>query len=81
VLGLCSQLLYVSFVTVWIFRWMRFYPGNPVEVAGTMIGLTLSVGACVTGELSHGLRRLAGIVVGGLTVVFWISAVLASVAV
>jgi hypothetical protein len=80
-LGLCSQVLYLVFVLIWLFGWMPFYPGNPVEGIATSAGLLLSTAGCVVAALGIGLRRCVGLASGVMTGFLWLLAAAASVAV
>jgi Ca2+/Na+ antiporter len=76
-----SQLLYLAFVTAWIFRWMHFYPGNPVETVAIVVGLSLSSIALLLAIWAGRFRRLVGILVGVITLFLWLLSALISAAV
>lgn len=76
-----SQLLYLVFSAIALFRWIRFYPGNPIEIAATLTGLTLCVVGFVVALFGEGLRRWAGILSCVVTTILWLLAAIASVAV
>ena len=76
-----SQLLYLVFVAAWIFRWLRFYPGNPIEMFAIFAGLTLSGAAFLTALFGAGLTRWAGVLSSAVTAFLWLLAAIASVAV
>ena len=76
-----SQTLYLAFVAVWWFQWMKFYPGRPIQTIGIWSGLLLSAGALVIGMFGTGLRRTAVAFVGFTTGLLWLLSAVASVAV
>lgn len=76
-----SQMLYLAFVAVWWFQWMKFYPGRPIQTMGILSGLLLSPGALVIGMFGSGLRRTAVAFVGFTTGLLWLLSAVASVAV
>lgn len=76
-----SQLLYLVFSAVWLFRWIRFYPGNPIEIGAILAGLTLCVVGFVIALFGEGLRRWAGVIYCAATTIPWLLAAIASVAV
>lgn len=80
-LGLISQALYLVFLLSWLFRWMHFYPGNPVEGIASSAGLLLSTAGCVLAVFGRGLRRCVGLASGVTTGFLWLLAAAASVAV
>ena len=77
----CSQLLYLVLVFVWWFRWMRFYPGNPIENIAILGGLLLSVAGLCTTPFGPASQRFITIVVAVTTAGMWLLAAVASVAV
>jgi hypothetical protein len=76
-----SQLLYLAFSAAWLFRWIRFYPGNTVESLAILAGLTLSAGAFVIALFGGGLKRWAGVFGSAITALLWLLSAVASVAV
>lgn len=76
-----SQLLYLIFSVLGLFRWIRFYPGNPIEIAGILAGLTLCAVGFVIALFGEGLRRWAGALYCVSTTILWLLAAIASVAV
>jgi hypothetical protein len=81
-LAFSSQILYLAFTVAWLFKWMRFYPGNPIETYGIMAGLFLSAGAFVTALLfGTGVKRCAGVASSIITAGLWLLSAVASVAV
>jgi hypothetical protein len=78
VLVTTSQLVYLLFVAAWLFRWMRFYSGNPVENCAILSGLLLSVAAAVTAVRGAGLRLCASLFVSATTTGLWLLAAIAS---
>lgn len=76
-----SQILYLVFSAAWLFRWTRFYPGNPLQNFAILGGLALSAGAFITAFFGAGLKRVAGILSSMLTVGLWLLSAVASVAV
>jgi hypothetical protein len=81
VLLACSQVLYLFFFFAWLFQWVRFYPGNPVETISIACGLSLSAGALLTASFGFGLKRLVGIIVALTTALLWFISAIGSVAV
>jgi hypothetical protein len=75
----CSQVMYLIFVFAWLFEWVRFFPGNPVQTAVIYCGFSLSAAALVTASCGLGLKRLMGIVVAFTTALLWLVAALGSV--
>lgn len=80
-LATLSQVLYLLMGIVWLYRWMRFYPGRPAVLAAILIGLTLSAGAFVASLRRPGVRECAGIFVSLATAFLWVLAAVASIAV
>ena len=76
-----SQLLYLVFSLVGLFRWIRFYPGNPVEVAAILAGASLCVVGFVIALFGEGLGRWAGALSCAATTILWLLTAIASVAV
>lgn len=76
-----SQLLYSALVIAGIFHWMRFYPGNRVETAAIVVGLSLSIIALLLALSDAGLKRLVGLWVGVITIFLWVLSAVASVAI
>ena len=76
-----SQLLYLGLFFAWLFHWMRFYPGNPIQTCSWVAGFLLSFIAFFAGFAASGLRRLAAIVVAVTTAFLWLLAAIASAAV
>jgi len=78
VLLTCGQLINLIFSLAWIFQWMRFYPGNPVQIASIYRGLALSAASFVMACLGQGLKRLMGITIAFSTALLWFFAALGS---
>ncbi len=76
-----SQLLYIGLGFAWFFRWMNFYPGNPIETFGIRLGLLLSCGAVVAAPFGIGMKRCAGLFVGFTTTGLWLLSAIASVSI
>jgi hypothetical protein len=76
-----SQLLYLALVLTWWFRWMRFYPGNPIEHDVFFGGLLLSGAGLLTSVLGIGFKRCVGVGVAATTGVMWILGVAVSSAI
>jgi hypothetical protein len=76
----CSQVLYLVFVFAWLFGWVRFFPGNPIQTAVIYCGLSLSAAALLPALLGLGLKRLMGIVVAFTTTLLWLIAAFGSAA-
>ena len=75
-----SQTVYVVDVLAWLFRWIRFYPGAPIETFAMYSGLLLSVTALLIAPFAIGLRRLVGVGVALITSAMWLLAAAVSVA-
>jgi hypothetical protein len=73
-----SQVLYLALVFAWLFQWMRFYPGNPVQTYSVYCGLSLSTAALLTAPLGFGLKRVIGIIVAFSTGLLWLIQAFAS---
>jgi hypothetical protein len=80
-LAFSSQILYLAFTVAWLFKWMHFYPSNPIETYSILAGLFLSAGAFVTALFGTGLKRCAGVLSSVITAGLWLLSALASVAV
>jgi hypothetical protein len=78
VLVSCSQLLYFILLFAWLFHWMRFFPGNPVEAASIRCGLAFSAVALGAAPFGLGTKRLVGIVVASSTGLLWLIAAFGS---
>jgi hypothetical protein len=76
-----SQLLYLGFSAAWLFRWMNFYPGNPIETFAIRLGLLLSCGAVVAAPFGIGIKRCAGLFVAFTTTGLWLLSAIASVSI
>jgi len=63
VLLACSQILYLIFFFTWLFQWVRFYPGNPVQTVSIACGFLLSAAGLLTASFGVGLKRLIGIII------------------
>ncbi|MDQ1409839.1 MAG: hypothetical protein QOJ41_1574 [Acidobacteriaceae bacterium] len=74
----CSQLLALIFLPAWLPQWMRFYPGNPVQIASIYWGLALSPASFVMACLGQGLKRLMGITIAFSTALLWFFAAFGS---
>jgi len=74
-LGLCSQVLYGFLVAVWKYKWVPLDPGvnslTHLEVRLCNAGVLLSTATMLAALFGRGLRRYAGIWVGGTTFFFW----------
>jgi hypothetical protein len=81
VLLACSQVLYLVFFFAWLFQWVRFYPGNPVQTASIYCGFSLSAAALLTASFGLGLKRLMGIIIAFTTALLWLISAVGSVAV
>jgi hypothetical protein len=81
VLLTCSQLLSLIFLLAWFFQWMRFYPGNPVQIASIYCGLALSAASFVMACFGLGLKRLMGIAIAVTTALLWFIAAIGSAAI
>jgi hypothetical protein len=75
----CSQVLYLIFVSAWLFKWVHFYPGNPVQMTAIYVGLLLSAAALLTAIAGSGLKRLMGIVVALTSALLWLITLIGSV--
>jgi hypothetical protein len=76
----CSQLLYLVFVLAWLFRWMNFYPGNPIQNGAILCGLSLSIAAVCTAPFRPNSYSFITIIVAVVTAGMWLLAALGSVA-
>ena len=76
-----GQLLYLVFSGVGFYRWIRFYPGNPIEIAAILAGLTLCIVGFVIALFGEALWRWAGVLYCVATTILWLLAAVASVAV
>ena len=81
VLLACSQVLYLIFFFAWLFQWVRFYPGNPVQTVSIACGFLLSTTALLAAFFGLGLKRLIGIIVAFTTALLWLISAIGSVAV
>jgi hypothetical protein len=77
----CSQVLYLTFFFAWLFQWVRFYPGNPVQTISVVCGFSLSAAALLTASFGIGLKRLIGIIIAFTTALLWLISAVGSVAV
>ncbi len=77
----CSQVLYLILFSAWLFQWMRFYPGNPVETLSIACGFSLSAAALLTAPFGLGLKRGIGVIVAFTTALLWLISAAASVAI
>jgi hypothetical protein len=77
----CSQLLYLLFVLAWLFRWMNFYPGNPIQNGAILCGLSFSVAAACTAPFGPNSYSFITIVVAVVTAGMWLLAAIGSAAV
>jgi hypothetical protein len=78
VLAFSSQLLYLALGVAWWFRWMKFYPGNPVQTFAMCAGILLALGALVMAGTATGVRLFAATFVGVVTLGLWLLSALAS---
>jgi hypothetical protein len=76
-----NQMLYLVFVFAWLFQWMRFYPGNPVQGASVCCGFALSVASIVMACCGLGLKRVMGIAIAVTTALLWFMAAIGSAAI
>jgi hypothetical protein len=76
----CSQVLHLVFFFAWLFQWVRFYPGNPVQTASIACGFSLSAGALFTASFGLGLRRLMGIIIAFTAALLWLISAVGSAA-
>ena len=81
VLLVCSQMLYLIFFFAWLFQWVRFYPGNPVQTVSIACGFLLSTTALLTASFGLGLKRKMGIIIAFTTALLWLISAIGSVAV
>jgi hypothetical protein len=56
----CNQVLYLIFFFAWLFEWIRFFPGNPVQTAAIYSGFSLSAAAFVAAFLWRGSKASGG---------------------
>jgi len=77
----CSQMLYLIFFFAWLFQWIRFYPGNPVQTFSIACGFSLSAAALLTASFGFGVKRLLGIVISITTALLWLISAVGSAAV
>jgi hypothetical protein len=80
-LAFSGQILYVAFTVAWLFKWMHFYLGNPIETYSILAGLFLSAGGFVTAVFGTGVKRYAGALSSVITAGLWLLSAVASVAV
>ena len=78
ILAFASQALYLALGVTWWFRWMNFYPGNPVQNFTIFVGIFLSLGAFVTAGQATGIRLFASTFVGAVTLGLWLLSIVAS---
>jgi hypothetical protein len=76
----CGQILYLIFIFAWLFEWMRFFPGNPVQTVAIYSGFFLSAVGLVTASCGVGVKRLVGVVVAFTTALLWLTAAIGSAA-
>jgi hypothetical protein len=77
----CSQALYLLFFFAWLFQWVHFYPGNPLQTISIACGFSLSAAALLTASIGLGLKRLMGIIIAITTGLLWLISAVGSVAV
>jgi hypothetical protein len=77
----CSQVLYLIFFFAWLFQWVHFYPGNPVQTFAIICGVSLSAAALLMASFGLALKRLMGIVIAFTTGLLWFISAVGSVAV
>jgi predicted Kef-type K+ transport protein len=74
-LGMCSQSLYCVMLATWRYGWVPFDPGfnslTHLESRLANIGGLLSVATVSIAMFGRGVRRYAGIWVGGTTLMLW----------
>jgi hypothetical protein len=80
ILVACSQLLYLLFALAWLFRWMHFYPGNPIQTAAILCGLSFSIAAACTSSVGRYPYSFITIIVAVVTAGMWLLAALGSAA-
>lgn len=76
-----SQVLFLVYAAAGRFAWVRFYPGNPIQIYAILAGVILSCMALGTALFGRGLKRVAGALVAITTAGLWLLAAIASVAV
>lgn len=76
-----SQILFLVYAAAGRFAWVRFYPGNPIQIYAILVGVILSCVALGTALFGIGLKRIAGALVAITTAGLWVLAAIASVAV
>jgi hypothetical protein len=81
ILSSCSQLLYLLFFFAWLFQWIHFYPGNPIENIAILCGRSFSTAALCIAFFGPSSQRIVTIVVAVTTTGMWLLAAVASVAV
>ncbi len=81
ILSAQSQLLYLVFFAMWTFRWMRFYPGNPVQHYFFVFGLLLSGAGLLMSPFGIGVKRWVSLCVAATTGMMWLLAAIVSSAV
>jgi hypothetical protein len=75
-----SQLLYLLFLFAWLFHWMHFSYGNPIEKFSYLCGWTCSIAALCATPFGYGPHRFIMICVALTTAAMWTLAGVASVA-
>jgi len=80
-LALSSQILFLAYLAAGLYRWTKFYPGNPIQTFAILGGLALSGGAFVTALFGTGPKRWAGAISSVITGGLWLLSAIASVAV
>jgi hypothetical protein len=80
-LAFSSQILFLAYVAAGLFRWTKFYPGNPIQTFAILGGLALSAGAFVTALFGTGPKRWAGALSSAITGGLWLLSAVASVAI
>jgi hypothetical protein len=74
-LGMCSQILYCLMLAAWRCGWVPFDPGvnSVTQLEGRLsnVGELLSTATVLVALFGIGLRRFAGVWVGGTTFGFW----------
>jgi hypothetical protein len=77
-IGELQSIAVFHFLFAWLFHWMRFFPGNPVEAASIRCGLAFSAVALGAAPFGLGTKRLVGIVVASSTGLLWLIAAFGS---
>lgn len=79
ILAFLSQALYLVVLSIWVFRWVRSYPGAPIYHL-VPIGFALSLFGLVTALVGSGAKRWVSLMVSLTTGLLWILEAIVSVA-